>query len=151
MNRGEYHHVSQFILASAKTVFSILLYITYCTLPYIFSCTMYDVVDRTRNQMLLIKQFGFVFMKDLPSVSQLKVRAVTAENKEQHTLSNIIYNKFQNYYFSFELYFEESSPKMCTSQLTNGVYFFNNFAGWVSWTLPIVCSTSISQDSCADL
>ena len=90
---------------------------------------MYDVVDRTRNQMLLIKQFGFVFMKDLPSVSQLKVRAVTAENKEQHTLSNIIYNKFQNYYFSFELYFEESSPKMCTNQLTNGVYFFNNFAG----------------------
>ena len=29
--------------------------------------------------------------------------------------------------FFFELYFEESAPKMWTNQLTNGVYFFQQF------------------------
>ena len=46
--------------------------------------------------MLLIKRFNFVFIKDLPAVSQSNVQAVTAENEEQHTLSNIIYIKFNN-------------------------------------------------------
>ena len=77
--------------------------------------------------MLLIKQFNFVLTKDLPSISQSNVQAVTAKNEEQYTLNNMIYIKLQNcYFFFFEVYFEGDTPKMYTNQLKdvcNGVHF----------------------------
>ena len=62
----------------------------------VLPCFAFSVIDCTWKQTLLIKRFNFVFIKDLPSVSQSNVQAVTAKNEEQPTLSNIIYNKFQN-------------------------------------------------------
>ena len=63
----------------------------------------FSVIDYTRKQTLLIKRNHFVFTRDLPSVSQSNVQAVMAENEEQHTLSNIIYTKFQNGWYFFQL------------------------------------------------
>ena len=40
--------------------------------------------------MRLIKQFNFVFTKDLPLISWSNVQAATAKKEEQYTLSNMI-------------------------------------------------------------
>ena len=59
-------------------------------------CFPLFVIDCTQKQKLLIERFKFVFIKDLPSVSQSNEQAVTVKNKEHFTLSNITYIKFQN-------------------------------------------------------
>ena len=85
-----------------------------------FSTSIYAVfvIDRTRKQTLWIKLFNFVFIKDLPSISQSNIQAVKAEKEEQYTLSNMIYIKLKNCcFFFFEVYFE--APKMYTNQLSN--------------------------------
>ena len=108
-------HVRYFILASASLycIFHIIfkyhvLYFSLCisrTMYCIFHCVLLhcnfnvSVIDRTRKQTLLIKRFKFVFIKDVPSVSQSNVQAVTVENEEQHTLSNIISINLQDCYF----------------------------------------------------
>ena len=100
MNLDEYHHVSQFNLTSVnlycifhKVFMYHAFYSSLCTfmyhVPYIslgiftlqFPCFSFFVIDRTRKQTLLIKQFNFVFIKDLSSVSHSNEQAVTAENK----------------------------------------------------------------------
>ena len=58
----------------------IVLFTVYFHVP----CTVlfsFFVIDRTRKQTLLIKRFNFVFIKDLPSVSQSNERAATTENE----------------------------------------------------------------------
>ena len=95
----ENHHVSQFNLASPNLY--CISHITSCTSISLFtvhfhvSCTVhftmylqtvislfsFFVIDRTRKQTLFIKQFNFVFIKDLPSVSLSNDRAITAENE----------------------------------------------------------------------
>ena len=56
-----------------------------------FFCYLWHSKAKAVNQAIQL-----FFIKDLPSVTQSNVQAVTAENEEQHTLSNIIYIKFQN-------------------------------------------------------
>ena len=100
VNLDEYHHVSQFILASANLhcIFRITfmyhvyysslctfmyhaLYISLCIFILQFPCFSFFVTDRTRKQALLIKRFNFVYFKDLPSASHSNNRDVTAENE----------------------------------------------------------------------
>ena len=71
------------------------MYCTFhCTLSrFNFHVLLYLLLI-ARKQTMLIKRFNFVFIKVLPSVSQTNAQAVTAENEEQYTLSNIIYIKF---------------------------------------------------------
>ena len=54
------------------------------TVISVFRTSIYAVfaIDRTRKQTLLIKWFNFVFIKDLPSISQSNVQAVRAEKEE---------------------------------------------------------------------
>ena len=86
-----------------------VLYFTLCTLTLRFQFFALFVTDHTRKQNLLI---NFVFIEDLPSVSQSNVQTVAAKNEEQYTLSNIIYIQFQNcWFFSFGVYFEEGASK----------------------------------------
>ena len=56
----------------------------------VLSIFVFFIVDRTQNQEQLIKPSNFAFIKDWLSVSQSNVQAVTAENEEQYTFSNII-------------------------------------------------------------
>ena len=72
------------------------MYCTFhCTLSrFNFHVSLYLLLI-ARKQTMLIKRFNFVFIKVLPLVSQTNAQAVTAENEEQYTLSNIIYIKFQ--------------------------------------------------------
>ena len=55
------------------------------------------------------------------------------------------------FFFFFEVYFEAVAPKMHTNQLTNGVYFFDKVAGWVSATLPKICSPTRIFNICAQI
>ena len=133
-----------------------------CTIYCTFHCALLCCRFHVLLSLLLItleskrcqsNDSTLLFIKDLPSVSQSNVQAVTAETEVQYTLSNIIYFKFQNCCFFFcQVYFEGGAPKMHTSQIFNGVHFFGKFAGWGSATLPKICSsTKIFQDFCADL
>ena len=100
VNLDEYNHVSGFILASANPycIFHItftdyllyyslctfmyrVLYFSFCTFTLHFRCFSFFVIDRTRKQTVLIEWFKFVFIKDLPSVSQSNEQTVTAENE----------------------------------------------------------------------
>ena len=115
VNLDEYHHLIQFILASKTyTVFSMLLSCTiYCT----FHCALLRCSFHVLLSLLLItleskrcqsNDSTLLFIKDLPSVSQSNVQAVTAETEVQYTLSNIIYFKFQNCcFFSFRSILKE--------------------------------------------
>ena len=102
-----------------------VLYFSLCIFTLYFPCFAFFVIDPTRHQTLLIKRFNFAFIEDRPSVSQSNVQAVTAENKEQYTLSNIIEIKFPNSCFLY-VCFEGGAPKMKTNQLKDtcngGIY-----------------------------
>lgn len=63
-----------------------------------------------RKEILLIKQFNFVFIKDTPSVSQSNVQPVTVENEMHYNLNNIIYITFQ--IAALKVCFEGGDPKM---------------------------------------
>ena len=54
------------------------------TVISVFCTSIYAifVIDRTRKQTLWIKLFNFVFIKDLPSISQSNIQAVKAEKEE---------------------------------------------------------------------
>ena len=104
------------------------MYCTFhCTLSrFNFHVSLYLLLI-ARKQTMLIKRFNFVFIKVPPSVSQTNAQAVTGENEEQYTLSNIIYIKLLPFFFEF--YFEGGAPKMYTNQLINGVDYFYKIAG----------------------
>ena len=85
-----------------------LPYFSLCTFTLQFPCFAFFVIDRTRKQTLLIKRFNFVFIKDLPSISQSNEKVVKAENGEQYSLSNVICIKLQNCcFFSLRCILEE--------------------------------------------
>ena len=86
----------------------------------VFRTSIYAVfvIDRTRKETLLIKLFDSVSTKDLPLISQSKVKTVKAEKEEQYTLSNMSYIKLSICcFFFFDFFFEV--PKMYTDQLNN--------------------------------
>ena len=125
-----------------------------CTFTQYFLHFTFFVIDRTRKQILLIKRFT-VFFKDRPSLSQSNVEAVSAENEEQYTLSNIIHIKFQKcYLFSLRsalkkllLKCRQTNEKISVISL-----FFVKISGWGSAALPKICiSISIFQGFCSDL
>ena len=85
-----------------------VLYFTLCTLTLRFQFFALLVIDHARKQKLLI---NFVFIEDLPSVSQSNIQAAAAKNEEQYTLSSICI-QFQNrWFFFFGVYFEEGASK----------------------------------------
>ena len=95
----------------------LILYFPYCfhvpcTIPFtVYFCT---VISMFRFFCYWFKPFNFVFSKDIPLVSWSNVQAVTAENKKQHTWSNIRYIRFQNcYFFSLKFILKEVLLK-CT-------------------------------------
>ena len=47
----------------------------------LISVFCFFVIDCTRKQTLLIRQFNFVYLKDLPSICQSNVQGLTAENR----------------------------------------------------------------------
>ena len=57
----------------------------------VISCFAFSVIDRTRKQTPVNQTIQLCLIKDLPSV-----QSNVPENEEQHTLSKIIYIKFQN-------------------------------------------------------
>ena len=73
------------------------MYCTYalCTYTLFCTCFAFCTINRTRKQTLLIRRLNFVFIKDLPSVSQCKLQTATAGNEQQPTLTT----KF--FFFSF--------------------------------------------------
>ena len=104
-NLDEYHHVSQFNLASPNlycishitfmhhlfhsslcTFMYHVLYTSLCIFRLYIHCFSFFVIDRTRKQTLFIKRFNFVFIKDIQSVSHSNERAITAENEQQYNI-----------------------------------------------------------------
>ena len=91
----------QYVLTQVR-----LFTVYFHTVIYMF--LFFFVIDHTQKQTMLIKWFNFLFIKDLPSVSQSNEQAVTTDNGEQYILSNITYTNFQNcYFFSFRSILKE--------------------------------------------
>ena len=137
VNLDEYHHLIQFILASENLycIFHItfmyhILYFSLRTFTLQFPCFAFVTIDDARKQTLSIKRFNFAFIKDLPSVSQSNVQAVTAETEVQYTLSNIIYFKFQNCcFFSFRSILKEVLLRCTQAKYSMEFIFSANLQG----------------------
>ena len=71
--KSVYFGISKLILFfHIAFIYHVLCFILYS------SCFAFFVIDCTRKQVQLIKLFKFIDVKDLPSVSQSNVQAVTA-------------------------------------------------------------------------
>ena len=98
-----YYHVKQFILVSANSycnfhIFSYTMYYNFhCELPH---CTfMFPFLfhwSHIKAGAVHSSDSSLFCKKSI--INQLNIQAVTAENKEQYTLSNIVYIAFQNSY-----------------------------------------------------
>ena len=104
--KSVYFDISKLICISCTTSCTFCCAFS-CTMCYTFYCalslrnlrvSLSLFIDCTRKQTLLIKGFNFIFIKDLPSVSQSNGQA------------EIMHIKFQNcWIFSFSSIFKEDS------------------------------------------
>ena len=108
------------------------MYCTYalCTYTLFCTCFAFCTINRTRKQTLLIRRLNFVFIKDLPSVSQWKLQTATAGNEQQPTLTTK---------FFFFLSINQWSLFFPTKLEAECLYLYQKYA-------PL-----LSQEFCADL
>ena len=147
------------------TVFSILFLCTlYCTSYIVLSCTIYCTLHCVLSHCNFHVYFlcnwshstgtlliNFVFVEDLPSVSQSNVQAATAENEVHYTLTNIIYIKFQKcFFFLWGLFWRRC---FYTVDICNGVHFFEKIQGLLLYQkfAPLQVSFKIFAQICSYL
>ena len=110
-----------------------------CTIYCTFHCALLRCSFHVLLSLLLItleskrcqsNDSTLLFIKDLPSVSQSNVQAVTAETEVQYTLSNIIYFKFQNCcFFSFRSILKEVLLRCTQAKYSMEFIFSANLQG----------------------
>ena len=98
------YHIKQFIMISANSYCNIhilfiyyVLYFPLWTSTLYFPCFSFFLLIALESRCCLFKRFTLFRKRSI--MGQLNVQAVTAENQEQYTLSNIMYIAFQNSYY----------------------------------------------------
>ena len=120
------YQINQFILASANSYrnFHMLfiycvLYFPLCTFSLYFPCLalllLFFFFFWIALESRCCQSSDFSLFHKSPTIGQLNVQAVTAENEEQYTLSTTIYIAFQICCYFFKVFLEKAVLKRYTN------------------------------------